>query len=165
MSKLVVCFAALLSLAAYAAPRPQVQFDQASRVFELDGGNVSYVFGVNAQGELQQIYWGGRLAQGDSIPRAVSVSGSSFDPAYTATPQEYAGWGAGLYAEPALKVTFASGNRDLVLHYSSHKMRADGVDVVLKDIASDIFVTLHYAIDPASGILARSATIENREQL
>ncbi|MCL2660758.1 MAG: alpha-galactosidase, partial [Acidobacteriaceae bacterium] len=26
-------------------------------------------------------------------------------------------------------------------------------------------VTLHYAIDPASGILARSATIENREQL
>ena len=35
--------------------------------------------------------------------------------------------------------------------------------MVLKDIKRDLFVTLHYAIDPDSGILARSATIENRE--
>ena len=67
------------------------------------------------------------------------------------------------YVEPALKVTFADGNRDLVLHYDSHTMTANGFDVVLKDIKRNIFVTLHYSIDPESGILARSATIENRE--
>ena len=38
-----------------------------------------------------------------------------------------------------------------------------GFDVVLKDIKRQSYVTLHYAIDPESGILARSATIENRE--
>ena len=73
------------------------------------------------------------------------------------------GLGRGLFVEPALKVTFADGNRDLVLHYESHTATADGFDVVLKDIERQIFVTLHYSIDPASGILARSATIENRE--
>ena len=72
----------------------------------------------------------------------------------------------GLYQEPALKITFADGNRDLVLHYvSSSKPAMDGhaLDVVLKDISRAVTVTLHYQMDPESGILARSATIENRE--
>ncbi len=34
---------------------------------------------------------------------------------------------------------------------------------MLKDIKRPVFVTLHYTIDPETGILARSATIENRE--
>ena len=32
----------------------------------------------------------------------------------------------------------------------------------LKDEYRPVFVTLHYSMDPESGILARSATIENR---
>src|SRR6185437_3413319 len=79
------------------------------------------------------------------------------------TPQEYAGWGAGLFVEPALKVTFGDGNRDLILHYDSNRETKNGFDVVLKDISRKIFVTLHYSMDPQTGILARSATIENRE--
>src|ERR1017187_5964797 len=87
---------------------------------------------------------------------------ASFDSPYNNTPQEYAGWGAGLFNEPALKISFADGNRDLVLHYESHTVGANSVDVVLKDIERPVYVTLHYAIDSESGILARSATIENR---
>jgi alpha-galactosidase len=139
------------------------RFDAATKVFRLDGGGVSYVFGVNARGELQQIYWGGRLAASDGFPQAQPLRGwASFDSSYTNTPQEYAGWGAGLFSEPALKVTFVDGNRDLVLHYESHAEKAHGFDVVLKDISRPIYVTLHYAMDSESGILARSATIENR---
>ncbi len=139
------------------------RFDAGSKVFRLDGGNASYVFGVNARGELQQVYWGGRLGATDSFPQAMPMrEWASFDSSYSNTPQEYAGWGAGLFNEPALKVTFADGNRDLVLHYESHTETANGFDVVLKDIARPVFVTLHYSIDPESGILARSATIENR---
>jgi len=140
-----------------------VRYDPATKVFRLDGGDVSYVFGVNPRGELQQLYWGGRLGEQDSIPAAKPLrEWASFDSSYTNTPQEYAGWGAGLFNEPALKVTFPDGNRDLVLHYDSHTETAHGFDVALKDISRPIFVTLHYAMDPASGILARSATIENR---
>jgi alpha-galactosidase len=139
-------------------------YDSATRVFRLDGGNVTYAFGINPRGELQQLFWGGRLAATDHIPAAVPKrEAASFDSSYTTTPQEYAGWGAGLFVEPALKVTFADGNRDLVLHYDHHEASSDGFNVVLKDIKRQVFVTLHYAIDPTSGIISRSATIENRE--
>ena len=88
---------------------------------------------------------------------------ASFDSSYSNTPQEYPGWGNGLDVEPALKVSFANGNRELLLHYQSHTATAQGFDIVLKDISLNILVTLHYSMDPDTGILARSATIENRE--
>jgi alpha-galactosidase len=138
-------------------------YDSDNKVFRLDGGNVSYAFGVNPRGELQQLYWGGRLAAADRVPAAVPMrEWASFDSSYSTTPEEYAGWGAGLFVEPAIKITFADGNRDLVLHYDSHEKTEKGLDVTLKDIKRSLFVTLHYSIDPDSGILARSATILNR---
>jgi alpha-galactosidase len=156
---------ALLAASMVLSAQPAlVNFDSAVKVFRLDGGGVSYFFGVNARGELQQLYWGGRLGATDTFPQAAPLpEWASFDSSYTNTPQEYAGWGAGLFLEPALKVSFADGTRDLVLHYASHEARDDGFDVVLKDIKREIYVTLHYTIDKQSGILARSATIENRE--
>jgi len=155
---------AWLCAASLVAAQPAGRFDVNTKEFRLDGGNVSYAFGVNARGELQPIYWGGRLIESDRIPQPAPMrEWASFDSSYSTTPQEYAGWGAGLFMEPALKVTFADGNRDLVLHYDSHTDTTDGVDVGLKDISRKIFVTLHYRIDPETGILARSATIENRE--
>jgi alpha-galactosidase len=139
-------------------------FDAEAKIFRLDGGNVSYVFGVNSRGELQQVYWGGKLGAGDRFGQAKPMpEWASFDSSYTTTPQEYAGWGAGLFVEPALKVTFADGVRDLVLHYDSHEKTENGFNVVLKDIKRNVLVTLHYSMDPASGILARWATIDNHE--
>ncbi len=90
---------------------------------------------------------------------------ASFDSPYTTTPQEYAGWGAGLFTEPALKVTFADGNRDLVLHFvRATQDSPQAVELQLKDISREIYVTLRYSIDAESGILARSADIENRDK-
>jgi alpha-galactosidase len=140
--------------------------DAASGItFRLDGGDTTYAFGVNQRGELQQIYWGGKVAAGDSIPKAlVQPEWASFDSSYNNTPQEYVGWGAGLYQEAALKVTFADGNRDLVLHFvGSSKPDANSIEINLKDIRRAVNVTLHYKMDPETGILARSATIENHE--
>jgi alpha-galactosidase len=165
MLKTFSVVAVLLSLqgAAVAQLQPSSAFDPAAKVFRLDGGGASYVFGVNPRGELQQMYWGGRLAPTDHFAQAEPMrEWASFDNSYNNTPQEYAGWGAGLFNEPALKVSFADGNRDLVLHYQSHTIEENGFNVVLKDIERPIFVTLRYSIDPESGILARSATIENR---
>ena len=161
LSGFVILLAASLAVSAQPA---DASFDVANKIFRLDAGRVSYVFGVNEKGELQQLYWGGRLGDTDSFPQARTISEwASFDIANTTTPQEYVGWGAGLFVEPALKVSFADGNRDLVLHYESHAVTPHDFEVVLKDIGRKIYVTLHYEMDPVSGILARSATIENRE--
>ncbi|MGH9742746.1 MAG: alpha-galactosidase [Candidatus Acidiferrum sp.] len=145
---------------------PQFGIAQTPHIFRLDGGNSTYAFGVNERGELQPLYWGGRLNAHDGIPPAHSFpEKASFDSSYTTTPQEYASWGAGLYTEPALKITFADGNRDLVLHFVSATQKSpQSVDVLLKDISREIYVTLHYSMDPEFGILARSADIENREK-
>jgi len=139
---------------------------QTGEIFRLDGGNSTYAFGVNERGDLQPLYWGGRLGAHDSIPPAHSLAEmASFDSPATTTPQEYAGWGAGLFTEPALKVSFADGNRDLVLHFLKiASSSSNSAEIVLKDISREIYVTLAYSMDSESGILARSASIENREK-
>jgi alpha-galactosidase len=67
-----------------------------------------------------------------------------------------------MYIEPALKVTFPDGNRDVVLHYVSHTLATDNLTVLLKDISRDIYVTLIYTVDTATGVIGRSATIQNK---
>ena len=106
---------------------------QGNRTFRLDGGNATYAFGVNQRGELQALYWGGRLGSHDAIPAAYSLPEmASFDSPYTTTPQEFASWGAGLFTEPALKAAFADGNRDVVLHFvRATTVNAQNMDVAL----------------------------------
>ena len=103
-----VAFVSLLGSGAAAAANAQTpnttSHAGSQPVFRLDGGNTTYAFGVNERGELQQIYWGGRLGEHDVINPAKSENElAAFDSPYNNTPQEYAGWGAGLFLEPALK--------------------------------------------------------------
>lgn len=140
-----------------------IRFDAGSKMFRVDAAGETYAFGVNEKNELQAVYWGGRLNSGDELPMAHSKpEAASFDLPSTTTPQEYAGWGGGMYVEPALKATFADGNRDLVLKYVSHAIHGDELEVTLKDVSRELLVTLHYVVDPATGIVGRSAVIENK---
>ncbi|HKT30117.1 alpha-galactosidase [Dyella sp.] len=133
------------------------------KVFRLDAAKVTYAFGVNENGQLQSIYWGPRLASGDPLPPPVAPPRrDAIDGTVNIIPQEYAGWGEGLYYEPDLKVTFPDGNRDLVLHYVSNSVHDNVLYIVMKDIERPIVVTLQYEIDPGTGIVRRSAVIENR---
>jgi alpha-galactosidase len=141
----------------------QIRYDETAHTFRMDGADVSYVFGVNPNGELQSLYWGKRLRPADPIPPArVDGGTSAFDLPVNATPQEFAGWGGGLVVVPNLKITFPDGNRDLVLHYVSHAIRDNTLTVTLKDISRDVAVDLIYRMDEETGVLARSARIENR---
>src|ERR1700690_2452833 len=139
--------------------KADIQYFPERKVWVLQAGEATYAFGVNERGELQAIYWGPRVPREADFTPARSLAGvASFDLSTTTTPQEYAGWGAGLYTEPALKATFADGNRDVELHFV--KATPNGphaIDVLLKDISREIYVTLRYSMDPESGILARSA--------
>jgi len=139
---------------------------QAPQVFRLDGGRSTYAFGENERGELQTLYWGGRLGPQDKIPPPHSLKEwASFDSSYTNTPEEYSAWGAGLFTEPALKITFADGNRDLVLHFvRATPNGSQSLEILLKDISREVYVKLRYSMDSETGILARSASIENREK-
>jgi alpha-galactosidase len=145
------------------AQSASIQFDSQTRVFRIDGDSVSYVFGINDEDSLQPLYWGARLGASDRLgPAHVGLGRAAFDLPSSSTPQEFQGWGAGLFYEPALKITFEDGNRDLVLHYVEHHIEGNTLTLQLKDISRDIFVTLKYQIDPATGVLGRSASIVNK---
>src|SRR3981081_4284768 len=152
----------VLSCLTPAVAQSPIRFVKASKIFILDAGKVTYVFGMNEQGLLQHIYWGGHVGREEdfAIPRITDWSG--FDLSATTTPQEYPGWGAGLYVEPSLKVTFPNGNRDLVLHYVAHQIAGNTLTVTLKDIERPLLVHLHYTVYPQTGMLRREVTIENR---
>ena len=163
------CFFVLISILSvhYSIARAQspIEYSPDRKVWLLQAGEQSYAFGVNERGEVQSIFWGGRLHGLADVPAAKGrPDGASFDLSTTTTPQEYPGWGAGLYAEPAIKATFDDGNRDLVLHYVSQSIAGNELSLTLKDITSPLFVELHYRVYPEQGIIARWSVIENRGQ-
>ncbi len=166
LQRLLRTVAASFGLAVFVASglaqaAPQVA--PADTIFRLDGGETTYVFGVNEQRELQTIYWGGRLGANDPFPSPRAArEAASFDSPVNTTPEEYAGWGGGLFVEPALKISFPNGNRDLELRFLSASHEADGITVTVKDVSEDVYVHLHYTVDSTTGIIGRSSTIENK---
>src|ERR1700679_3521082 len=91
-----------------------IHFDAQTKIFRIDAAGITYAFGVNAQDQLQSIYWGSQIGKEDlTLPPTAKAAVASFDGSVTTTPFEYAGWGGGLYVEPALKISFPDGNRDL----------------------------------------------------
>jgi len=64
--------------------------------------------------------------------------------------------------EPDLKVIFPDGNRDLVLQYVSHTIEGDHLAILLKDTSRDVYVELEYQADVGTGVLRRSAQVQNR---
>jgi alpha-galactosidase len=152
-----------LTDAALAQSPPPIRFLEKSRIFVLDAGSASYLFGINEQNALQHIYWGGHVLRDEDFLAAHSSNEwASFDLGTTTTPQEYPGWGAGIYVEPSLKVTFPDGNRDLVLGYVAHRIDGETATVTLKDIERDLFVQLRYTVYPKTGLIRREAVVENR---
>jgi alpha-galactosidase len=165
--RLLAALAFVLAVApCAAAPAPSKdvapRYDAAHRVFRLDAGDVTYAMGVNDDGMLQTLYWGARLPPDDPLGPARPAPGrSSFDPVGSLTPQEYAGWGGAMTATPALKLHQDDGNRDLVLRYDSHRIEKNALQVRLRDARAGVTVDLRYVADASTGIVGRSAHIEN----
>ena len=140
-----------------------ITYSAANKVWLITTGHNSYAMGVSPDGELQHLYWGGPLWRIEDLPAAKQQRDiSSFDPHQMLENEEYPGWGGPRYYEPALKITRADGNRDLVLHYVSHEIHGDELNIILKDIRDDIEATLHYRAYPDTGIVSRWSTIRNK---
>lgn len=152
----------LLTLALASLAMAQIQFDQARKVWLISSPHSSYAMGVGPSGELQHLYWGGPISRIEDVPAAQTRRDiSSFDPHQMLENEEFPGWGGPRYYEPALKITRADGDRDLVLHYENHRIDGNDLEIVLKDIRDDIEATLHYRLYPETGIIARWAVVRN----
>jgi alpha-galactosidase len=164
-ARLTLALSAALALPLAAAPAPRdatPRYDAATHVFRIDAGKVTYAMGVDPDGRLQTLYWGARLAKDDPLgPATPAPERSSFDPKGALSRQEYAGWGGNITAMPALKVRFDDGNRDLILRYESYRIDHGALVIVMRDAQAGVDVNLRYSADDATGIIGRSAHIEN----
>ena len=145
------------------ASAQSIKYDAGRHVWLLTTQASSYAMGVSAEGELQHLYWGGPLWRVEDVPAAARKKDiSSFDPREMLENEEFPGWGGPRYYEPALKITRADGDRDLVLHYVSHQVKGNELTITLKDIHDDIEVALDYGVH--AGTISRKATIHNRSK-
>ena len=155
--------ALFLLLSPWLRAKADIQYFPERKVWVLQAGETTYAFGVNERGELQPIYWGQRVMRDADFPAAhIRPEVASFDLSATTTPQEYPGWGAEFYNEPALKATYTNGNRDVVLHYVDQHIDGNTLEITLKDINTDLDVHLYYRVYPETGILERWSRIENK---
>jgi alpha-galactosidase len=160
---LILSIAGSIASARGQTNNPTIRYDPATKIFRIDAADVTYVLGITAKKQVQALYWGRRLGVDDLVAPAYPRPGSSaFDLPVNATPQEFVAWGQGLYVEPDLKVTFPDGNRDLVLEYVSHTIENDTLTIVLKDISREVYAEIEYQANGATGILRRTARVENK---
>ena len=152
----------LLGLHAAAAERPPVRYLPDARLWVLESGESSYVFGVNERGELQHVYWGRRIWRDQDWKPAHSFpQWDGVDPSTNTTPEEYPGWGGLRFFEPCIKIALADGVRDLVLKYASYEIHGDDLTVRLRDVSYDVQVDLMYHMYP-EGVLRKQTTIRNQ---
>src|SRR5579884_4182393 len=139
-----------------------IQFDEGRRIWLITTAYSSYAMGLTPDGELQHLYWGGPLPRIADLPLAQRRRDiSSFDPHQMLENEEYPGWGGPRFYEPALKITRANGDRDLVLHYVDQQITGDELVITLRDIRDPIEAAVHYRVHPASGVIERFAVISN----
>ncbi len=149
---------ALMACSAAAA----VRYEAEPKIFLLETAHTSYVFGVNENGALQNIYWGGKVGRAADFGPAHTVPNhASFESREGMSPEEYPGWGGMQYAEPCLKVTFGDGVRDLALRYVSHEIGPETLTIHLKDIAYKLLVDVVYQAYPDNDIIRRQVRIVN----
>jgi alpha-galactosidase len=144
------------------ASAQSVHFEPARKLWFLETAHSTYVMGVNELNAVQHVYWGKKISDSNDFAAAHTHGGWGFESAEGMAPEEYPAWGGMRYAEPSLKLTFADGTRDLVLRYVSQTVAGDELQIKLKDIRADIFVTLRYRVYPATDMVRKDALIENQ---
>lgn len=130
-----------------------------NNIFVLEGKNIQYAFGPY-KGLLRHIYFGNKADEKDFEHfeiRDISSNDSSCDIAW----EEYTPWGGLRYKEPAVKVSFGDGTRDLVLEYDGFAIEEDVLRIRLKDKFYPIAIFLNYKIYEEYDIIARWVEIKN----
>ena len=165
-----------------------IQIDAEKKIFTLETDHTMYQMQADAYGVLRHLWYGAKTGCDMSYLQDypdVGFSGNIYaagnDRTYSldTLPLEYAGAGVGDFRVPAVAAVHADGSSALDLRYYSHTVKpgkygieglpavyaaedeAETLEVVLRDTASVVEVTLLYAVLPALDLVTRCARIRN----
>lgn len=134
------------------------------KTFLLQTANTSYAFCVSKEGYLCHLHWGGKVLLPSDLPTLAQLQQrvTMIGRASSVTELlEYRSWGGSSAKEPALKITFPDGTRNLFLVYSSHCVEGDTLRVNLKETQYGVEVTLCYRVCEEFDIIERWSEIKN----
>lgn len=135
-------------------------------IFEIRMAHSSYLFGINDRGTVQHLYWGSPVEAAECADGLKKGHHSSFDANIDRETEEYGGWGGAHYAEPALKVKFGDGVRDLKLKYEGFDQPRDNELVIrLADEFYAFRVEVHYKAIPEYDLIERYVKVYNEETM
>ena len=167
-----------------------IVFRESDRTFHLYNPGVSYLLRVMENGQLEQIYYGKRIADETSYDvyheeamRAL-MSVSVPEPGLLSmhyTRQEYPSYGTGDYRSPAVTVLQENGSRITDFRYVSHTItegkpsllplpatytekaeEAQTLEITLRDQVTDTDLVLLYTIFEDYPVITRSARFDHR---
>lgn len=165
-----------------------IQIDAEKKIFTLETDHTMYQMQADAYGVLRHLWYGAKTGCDMSYLQDypdVGFSGNIYAAGNGRTysldtlPLEYAGAGVGDFRVPAVAAVHADGSSALDLRYYSHTVKpgkygieglpavyaaedeAETLEVVLRDTASAVEVTLLYAVLPALDLVTRCARIRN----
>lgn len=168
-----------------------IHFDSKNRVFTLHTAKSTYQMKVDGHRVLLHTYFGNRADESDFsyliVPEdhgfCAQPSGNTDDRNYSLDyyPQEYPVYGSGDFRIKALKACKKESVPALDLRYHSHVIRegkyelpglpnffanegdrVQTLEIVLKDLYEEVYVTLLYGVFEEQNVITRAAVIENR---
>lgn len=130
------------------------------KIFVLNTKNTHYVLGVDDEGRLRHIHWGKKACEDDYEIVPIWDVNSNYSDLDTAT-LEYTAFGGKMYRNCAFKCVYPDGCRDSVFVFDSAAEKPNHLEIVLKDKAYDVKITLVYDYSDEDDIITRYARVKN----
>ena len=166
-----------------------IRFDETEKRWILQTGRTTYQMQADKTGFLRHLYYGRNVGDADMGYRYRTCdrgfSGNPYDwqedrgCSADIMPQEYSCYGTGDYRPSALMAEQENGSRDVSLLYDSFRIipgkyalkglpyvrggedSAETLQIILKDPAAGLAVTLSYGVFEEKDVITRSACITN----
>jgi alpha-galactosidase len=151
----------LFACCRFLSAQTPVQYLEKPKIWLLNGSASQYAITVNGEAQLVHVWWGPKLPAADYDSGAVGPEANNTGWGENTRYLEFPGWGEWRYLEPALKVRFADGVRDLRLRYASHRIEGDRLTLVLRDAHYPFEVELRYRVLPRFDLIERCAVLSN----
>lgn len=166
-----------------------ILYDNKSKLFHLQGKDVSYVMQIVRDGYLAHLYWGKRIENyaGSNplsfIKRTFSPNPEPADRSFSldTLPQEYPAYGNTDFRSPAYQIQLENGSTITDLRYSRHSIfpgkpeltglpatyaeeenEAQTLEIVMEDELIGLQVYLTYTVFKYFNVMARSVRFENK---
>ncbi len=163
-----------------------IYFDESTRMFFLEGKNISYVFGINETNFPEHYYFGEKIGR-DDLRYSLGQGGdwaeaaipgefrASWRKSYNHYAAEISSYGASDYHECMVQIRFANGSRINEFLYDSYEILSERpkisgmpsmrggqtLKLVVKDKNSDIKVNLFYTVYDDIDVICRRMEIIN----